>query len=82
MIKGKRGGLFMAMILGGFIFMIGMLHLPFVKDGVTDFRTNIQCTNSSITDGAKLLCLGGDIVVPYFIITLLAFIGGLIGYEL
>lgn len=78
----KKGNFFLAFVIAGMIFMTGMLCLPFIKDGVTDFRTNIQCSNASISDGTKLLCLGGDSVVPYFLITILSLAGGLVANEL
>jgi len=65
-----------------FFFMAGMLIIPFIKDNVTDSRTEIQCTNSSISDGAKLTCLVVDTGVPYFILMILALAGGFIGNEL
>lgn len=78
----KKGGLYLAFATGIIIFMLGMLFIPFIKDGVTDFRANIQCTNSSISDGTKLTCLYGDTVVPYFIITIISLLGGLLTNEL
>lgn len=78
----KRGSLFLGALFAFFFFMLGMWMLPFMKDGVTDARDNIQCTNSSISDGAKVTCLIVDVGVPYFIIAILVFIGGFIGNEL
>ncbi len=78
----KKGSMYIAIIFALFFFMVGMLMLPFIKDGVTEARTNINCQSSSITDGAKLVCLGLDIGVPYFIIGILTLIGGFIGNEL
>lgn len=79
----KKGALFMAFVIAGMIFMAGMLLIPFFQDGVTDFRTNLQCsTNSSISDGAKLTCLAGDAVLPYFIWAIISLAGGIIFNEL
>ena len=80
--KNKKGTLFIGFIFAVFFFMIGMWMLPFLKDSATDARTNSDCTNSSISDGAKVTCLIQDLGVPYFIIAVLTFIGGLIGNEL
>jgi len=82
MIKGKKGSLFLGFLFAIMFFMIGIMMLPFIKDSVTDARTNLNCTNSSISDGNKFSCLIVDIGVPYFIIALLTFVGGFIGNEL
>lgn len=76
--RNKKGGLYMGITTAIIVFMIGMLVIPFVKDSVTDFRTNIQCSNTSISDGAKMTCLFGDTVVPYFIILILSLVIGVI----
>lgn len=78
----KRGSIFLGFIFAIFFFMIGMWMLPFMKDTVTDSRTDLDCTNSSISDGNKVVCLIVDAGVPYFIIAILMFVGGLIGREL
>lgn len=82
MMKNKRGGLYIAGLFAFFLLMIGMWMLPFMKDSATSARTNLDCTNSSISDGAKATCLFADAGVPYFIIGILTFVGGLIGNEL
>lgn len=78
----KRGSLFIGFIFALFFFMLGMWMLPFMKDSATDSRTSLDCTNSSISDGTKLICLEIDAGVSYFIIAILVFIGGIIGNEL
>ena len=78
----KKGSLFIAGMFALFFFMIGMMMLPLMKDSATDARTNLDCTNSSISDGAKATCLITGSGVPYFIIGILTFVGGLIGREL
>ena len=64
----KKGSLFLGMVFAIFFFIIGMLFLPLMKDGVTYARTEVGCSTSSISDGAKLVCLGLDLGVPYFIV--------------
>ena len=78
----KKGGIYLSVVFAIFFFMAGVLMIPLIKDGVTDTRTSIQCTNSSISDGAKLTCLIIDTEVPYFIVIILALAGGFIGNEL
>lgn len=78
----KKGSLYMGAVFAFFFFLIGMLMLPFIKDMVTDARTDISCSSSSISDGNKLTCLFSDILVPYFILAILTLAGGFIGNEL
>ena len=64
----KRGSIFLGLGLGIFIFITGVLILPFIADDVTTFRTALNCaTAGSISDGTKLTCLFGGAIVPYYI---------------
>lgn len=79
----KKGGIFIGVIFALFFFMIGMVLVPLVKDGVsTQARTDIGCTNSSISDGAKGTCLIVDVGIPYLMVVILTFVGGFIGSRL
>ncbi len=78
----KKASIYTGMIFALFFFMFGILMLPLMKDVVTTARTNLNCSSSSISDGNKLICLGGDALVPYFIIGILTLAGGFIGNEL
>lgn len=79
----KKGSLFLGLTFAFFFFMFGMLMVPLMEDAVTSARTNINCSNSSaLTSGTKLVCLGLDTGVPYYIIAILTLIGGFIGNEL
>lgn len=78
----KRGTLFLGFIFAFFFMLLGFWMLPFMKDSATDSRVNLDCTNSSISDGTKVTCLMTGAAVPYFIISILIFVGGLIGNEL
>ncbi len=63
------GGTMFAIVTAVLIFTAGMLFVNFLQDDVTTFRAtdNMNCSNSTISDGSKLTCLGGDIALPYFI---------------
>ena len=77
----KKGALFFSIITAIFIFMVGMVVVNLIKPDVTLSRsaTNLDCTNvTGISDGTKLTCLAVDLVVPYFIITIIAISIGLI----
>lgn len=73
-------GMLWAIAVALLIFLAGMLFLNFIKPEVTNTRAAdaLDCGNISISDGAKLTCLGADIVVPYFIFIILGAAGGYI----
>jgi len=78
----KKGNLYLGVVFALFFFMFGMLMLPILKDGVTSARTNVGCSTSTISDGSKLVCLGLDSGVPYFILGIITLAGGFIGNEI
>ena len=74
--KGQTLGL--AILSGVIVFIIGFLCINFLMPVVTDGRTNMLCSTSTISDGTKLLCLVMDITVPYWILLILSVTVGLI----
>jgi len=64
----RKGAIFLGLTLGIFIFIVGVLILPFITDDVASFREALNCSNSTgISSGTKLTCLFGDALVPYYI---------------
>ena len=79
----KRGNTFASVMVAIIIFMIGMITVNFIMPEVTSTRTSLSCSNAgSISDGTKLMCLGIDFVIPYFIILVISLAGGLITEKL
>lgn len=78
----NRGqGLLISVLIGVMIFMAGMLFTNFLKSDVTDARSSLvglDCSNTTISDGNKVTCLGVDLVVPYFIWAVISAAGGVI----
>ena len=76
----KKGqNLIFAIITGVMIFIAGMLFLNHIMDDVTLTRAvGLDCTNTTISDGNKVTCLGVDLVVPIFILTVVSVAGGAI----
>ena len=74
----KRGNMFFGIAVGFLIFVFGVLFVPFITDDVTTTRTDLDCTNSAITDGAKLNCLLTDVLTPYVILFILSAAGAFI----
>jgi hypothetical protein len=65
----KRGNAFIGVALAIFLFVMGILFIPFLTDDITTARGLLDCSNASgITSGTKLLCLNIDLLVPYFIL--------------
>ena len=62
----KRGSIFLGIALGVFIFICGVLILPFIADDVTTFRTALNCSGD-ISSGTMITCLFGGALVPYYI---------------
>lgn len=80
--KGQTLGI--AMIIGITLFIVGMMSINFIKDEVSTVvnAENLDCADSTISDGNKLTCLAVDLVVPYFIVLVLSTAGGIIAARL
>jgi len=79
--NNKGQTIMLAILTAIIIFIVGMLMVNFFKDEIDRARnaTNLDCANTGvISDGTKLTCLAVDIVIPYFIITVISIAGGLI----
>lgn len=63
----KRGSIFLGVTIGIFIWIMGVLFLPFMTDDISTLRTSLDCSNTSISGGTMLTCLFTDALVPYFI---------------
>lgn len=74
----KGGGFFFGITIGIFIFIVGVLLIPFFTDDITTVRTSLDCTNMSISNGTKLTCLQIDLLVPYLIVFFVSLAGGII----
>lgn len=74
--QGQSLGIGAAIIVAVFIFIVGISIVNFMQSEVTTARTDLGCSDTSISDGAKLTCLVVDVVVPYFIVIVLSLAGG------
>lgn len=78
----KRGqaNLGIAIVVGILIFLMGIPIINILKPDVDIARgsTGLDCTNTSITDGARLSCLAVDLVIPYFMLVVMSAAGGMI----
>lgn len=63
--KGQAAiyGLMVAVI----IFLAAMAFIPAFQDTIDTARTDLDCTNASISTGEKGTCLIVDLTMPYFI---------------
>lgn len=76
----KRGSLGLAIMSAFFIFIIGFATINLIIPEVTNFRINMDCSNSAnISNATKMLCLVADVSIPYWILIILSItIGGII----
>ena len=70
--RNKKGNVYLGISIALFIWVFGILFLPFVMDEVATTKTLLDCTNTSITGGTMLSCLAVSGVIPYLILTLVA----------
>ncbi len=76
----NRGqGLFMSIVVGVMIFMVGLLFINFLSGEITRASTALDCDNSDvISNGTKIACLIIDVTMLYFILIIFSFSGGII----
>ena len=64
----KKGNLFWGATIAIFLFIMGVLIIPFFTDDITQARIDLNCaTPTSLTGGQMLICLQHDLLTPYFI---------------
>lgn len=79
--RNRRGqALFLTLMLSIFFFMVAFVFIAPLSQVIEETRntSELDCSNSSITDGKKATCLLVDIYLPYFIGVVLAIAIGLI----
>lgn len=75
--NNKGQTLMLSILFAVFIFLVGIVFVNFIIGDVTTFRTAMSCASAStISDGAKLTCLFGDAVVPYWIMLIISLAAG------
>jgi len=77
--KGAQVAL-ISLMVGVMVFMLAMIFIDPLSDVIEETRNNTQldCSNSSISDGKKATCLIVDLILPYFIAIIIAIAGALI----
>ncbi|MAH44553.1 hypothetical protein CMI37_01915 [Candidatus Pacearchaeota archaeon] len=81
MVMNNKGQVaLIGLMVGIMIFMMAMIFIDPISDVITETRNNTQldCSNSSITDGKKATCLIVDLILPYFIAVVIAVAGAYI----
>ena len=76
-LNNKGQAVIVSLMVGIFVFMMAMVFIDPLKDVITEVRspTQLDCSNSSISDGNKMTCLEVDLILPYFIGVILALAG-------
>lgn len=84
MVMNNRGQTaLLGLMLGVFIFFMAMTFIDPIADVITEVRGEgqLNCSNTTISDGRKSTCLIVDLILPYFISVMLAIAGGVIGAK-
>jgi len=63
----KKGSVFFGIGIAIFVYVMGVLFIPFVMDDVTTFRDAMDCSSTTISGGTMLQCLIADATLPYLI---------------
>ena len=78
MVLSRKGQVaLVALMIGVMVFVLAMIFIDPIKDVITESRgvTQLDCANASISDGTKATCLVVDLILPYFIVIVIA-VGG------
>ncbi len=72
------------LMIGVFIFMLGMSFISPIKSVITEARgaDQLNCSSDLISDGSKMTCLAVDLILPYFIIIVLAIAGAWVSAKI
>jgi hypothetical protein len=66
--KQRKGQiLLLGMMIAIFVFIFAIIAAPVLKDMIDYGRTGMDCSNTSITTGQKMTCIAIDLILPYFI---------------
>ncbi len=81
--KGQIGHIWLGIIVAIMLFASGMMIVNLIKPEITLFRQaiNMDCNNIDISDGAKVTCLGVDLLIPILIVTVVSVAGGYIASK-
>ena len=80
-VKNNKGQVaLLGLMIGIIVFFAAMAFLPAMTSVISTARgtSQLDCTNSSISDGQKSTCLIVDITLPVFIGTIIALAGAYI----
>jgi len=77
--RNRRGqAALVGLMIGIMVFMLAMVFIDPIGDviDVTRGADQLDCSNSTISDGNKATCLIVDLIMPYFIVIIIAVAGG------
>jgi hypothetical protein len=63
----KRGSIFLGFSISIFLFIMGVLIMPYLFDDIATARVGLNCDSEDITSGNMLSCLFISATNPYFI---------------
>ena len=77
--RNRRGqAALVGLMIGIMVFTLAMIFIDPIGDviDVTRGADQLDCSNSTISDGNKATCLIVDLIMPYFIVIIIAVAGG------
>jgi len=83
-LNNKAQTAMIGIMIGIFVFILAMIFIDPLSDVITETRAadQLDCSNSSISDGKKMTCLMVDLLLPYFIGVVIAVAGGYLGARI
>lgn len=73
----KAQNLTLALVTAVMIFIFGMLVMNHLMGDITLARTvGLDCSDSGISSGTKLTCLGVDVLIPILILSIISLVFG------
>lgn len=72
--NNKGQAAMVGLMIGVMVFMVAMIFIAPLADVIDEARAadQLDCSNSTISDGQKATCLVVDLILPYFIAVVLA----------
>lgn len=76
--NNKGQTVLIAVFFAFFLYLFGIVFINFIIPDVDTARSALSCSDTTISDGSRLLCLFVTTPVVYFIMALLSIVGGII----
>ncbi len=77
--NSKKANIMGVVIMAFLLFSVGFIVANFLKEPIDTARADLNCASAgTISDGTKLMCLGVDMTMIYFMMLILSIAFGVI----